>query len=248
MKRSRLLPRPIIVLCAGLLALTVLVAPLALFAGGLPMPALETAWEQAASVAPGASSPEEEVQAAWRRAQEAGAYQFATEIVQTTYPAPRLTNVGRSSRVDTLYLEGETNLPERTMQMVLWQNGGSVLNPGDGVEMRIEGDQAYGRQTGGGGQDAPWQEIDDFSGAFAPGNDLLAYLAGAKNVREVEPENSQFAIRNSQFTIFSFDVDGPAFGDYLRKQLEEELLRKGELPAGLTLDVSNEYRSVIGDG
>ncbi len=43
-------------------------------------------------------APEEVVQAARRHAQEAGAYHFATEIVQATYPAPALVNVGRSSR------------------------------------------------------------------------------------------------------------------------------------------------------
>lgn len=218
-------------------------------------------------------SPEDEVQAAWRRAQESGVYHFATGIVQTTYLAPRLANVGRSSRVESLYLEGETNLPERVMRMTLWQNGGSVLAPRDGVEVRIEGERAYGRQTGG-----SWQEMDDFSGAFAPDSDLLAYLAGARNVREIGTETREFGTRHSEsgslsplalpgmqtvelpptdiqyplstvhFTRYAFDVDGAAFGVYLRDRLEHHLMETGELPAGLTLDVSNEYRSVIGDG
>ena len=193
-------------------------------------------------------SPQQVVQRAWQRAQEVGVYHFATDIAQTTYPAPRLTNVGRSSRQETLHIEGETDLPARTMQMALWQGGGSVLNPRDGVEVRIEGDQAYGREIGG-----LWQEVDDFSGAFAPGNDLLAYLAGAKNVRLVGTEtvtipdqgDTQYAIRN---TKYAFDVDGPAFEDYIHDQLERHLIEKGELPAGLTLDVSREYRGVIGEG
>ena len=85
------------------------------------------------------------------------------QTVQTTYPAPALVNVGRSSRQDTLHIEGQTNLPARTLQMTLWKDGGSLLNPSDGVEMRIVGDQAYGRSVG-----SEWQEIDDFSGTFAP--------------------------------------------------------------------------------
>ena len=79
-------------------------------------------------------SSEDVVQRAWRLAQESGAYRFSTEIVQTTYPAPALVNVGRSSRQDTVHIEGETSLPERTMRMSLWQGGGSLLNPQDGVE------------------------------------------------------------------------------------------------------------------
>jgi len=270
MKRFRSFSRWVIALSAVALAPGLLSAQLAILARppALPvrLPVLETVWKhvrpnnptghptvtavweqvriRAASVVPGASSPADQIQAAWRRAQEAGAYRFATDIVQTTYPAPRLTNVGRSSRQDTLYIEGETNLPDRTMQIVLWQDGGSLLNPRDGVEIRIEGDQAYGRQIGG-----TWQEVDDFSGAFAPGQDLMAYLAGAKNVKreDVKREDldSRFTHHASRFT---FDVDGPAFGAYLRDQLERHLIEKGELPAGLTLDVSNEYRAVIGQG
>lgn len=172
--------------------------------------------------------------AAWRRAQESGVYHFSTTVVETTYPAPTVANVGRSSRQQRLYLEGETNLPERALRMMLWQNGGSVMKTRDGVEVRIEGNQAYGRQIGG-----LWQEIDDFSGAFAPGNDLLAYLASAKNVRQIAnserrmaDDASQFTIRNSQFV---FDFNGPEVAAYMRDQLEDHLRERGELPGGLTL-------------
>ena len=52
------------------------------------------------------ASPEQVVQRAWRRAQEAGVYHFTTEIVQTTYPAPAVVNVGRSPRKESLHFEG----------------------------------------------------------------------------------------------------------------------------------------------
>jgi hypothetical protein len=186
-------------------------------------------------------SPEEEIQAAWQRAQQAGTYRFATEIVQTTHPAPALLNTGRSSRQDTLHIEGEIRLPDRTLQMTLWQDGGSVLDARDGVEVRVEGDRAYGRQLGG-----TWEEIPDFSGAFAPGNDLLAYLAGARNVRR-EEVSAPSALAPGH-TRYSFDVDGPAFATHLRDQMERYLIEKGELPAGLTLETSSLYRGVTGEG
>lgn len=187
------------------------------------------------------SSAEEEVQAAWQRAQRAGAYRFATEILQTTYPAPALVNVGRSSRQDRLRIEGEISLPDRTLLMTLWQDGGSALNARDGIEVRVEGDRAYGHAPG-----EPWQEIPDFSGAFAPDNDLLAYLAGVKNVRR--EETSAPSALTPGYTRYSFEVDGPAFASYLRDQMERYLVEKGELPPGLTLESSSLYRGVTGQG
>jgi len=178
------------------------------------------------------------VQRAWRLAQESGAYHFSTDIVQTTYPAPAVSNVGRSSRQETLYIEGQANLPERTLSMTLWK-GGSVLSLRDGIEVRVEGDQAYGRQIGG-----TWQEMEDLSGAFAPGSDLMAYLAGAKNVRRVG-ESVERALR---FTHYAFDVDGPAFARHVRDQLERHLLENGELPRGVNLEVARQYNNVSGQG
>ncbi|MGD8968774.1 MAG: hypothetical protein PVI07_14810, partial [Anaerolineae bacterium] len=182
------------------------------------------------SPAEGKLSAEQAVQRAWQRAAEAGSYDFATEIVQTVYPAPALVNVGRSSRKDTLHIEGQTNLSERTLLMSVWTEGGTLLDPRDGVEIRIEDDRAYGRQIG-----EPWQEISDFSGAFAPDNDLMAYLAGAKNVRELGTETRSLPSLDVasgsqstdpsvyQFTRYSFDLDGPTFARHLRDQLEKHL-------------------------
>jgi subtilisin-like proprotein convertase family protein len=188
-------------------------------------------------------SAHEEVQVAWQRAQQAGVYRFATEIVQTTFPAPKLVNVGRSSRQDTLHIEGQTNLPDRSLLMSMWQGGGNVLDVRDGVEVRVQGDRAYGRQIGG-----TWEEIPDFSNAFAPGSDLMAYLASAKNVRREARSEEGEPLFAPRYTLYSFDVDGPAFARYLRDQLERHLIEKGELPAGLSLESSSLYRGVSGQG
>jgi hypothetical protein len=195
--------------------------------------------------------------AAWRQAQESGVYHFATTVIETTHPAPTLANVGSGSRKQQIYLEGETDLPERTLQMMLWQNGGSIVQSKDGVEVRIEGDQAYGRQIGG-----DWQEIDTdagmsaFSSAFAPGNDLMAYLAGAKNVQEVgsreyevgEAKESLYSLLPTSYSHYVFDFNGPEVATYMRDRLEDHLREEGELPGGLTLDVPEQYRDAIGDG
>lgn len=198
--------------------------------------------------------PSQAVQVAWERAHELGAYHFTTQIEQTTYPAPALTNVGRSPRQETLHLEGSADLAARTMQLTLWTGEGSVANPGSGVEVRIEGEQGYGRQTGG-----QWQPLGDLSGAFAPTNDHLSYLVGAKNVRELGAETRtlppardapgpDLGNRSLSFTRYAFEVNGPEFARHIRDQLERQLSESGELPLGLTLDVARQYRDMTGSG
>jgi subtilisin-like proprotein convertase family protein len=187
-----------------------------------------------------APSPEQIVQRAWQHASALGVYRFATEVTQTTFPAPALSNVGRSSQQDTLYLEGQVDLPAHVMQISLWQ-GGSAADSTSAIEVRLEGEQGYGRAPGG-----SWQEIDSFADAFAPGNDLMAYLAGAKNIHELSGGTSRPS--NSGLNYYAFDLDGPDFANHLREQLETLLRDKGQLPPGLTLDSSNVYRQMDGSG
>ena len=120
------------------------------------------------------------IEAAWERAREAGAYRFTADIRQTVAPKPTVLNVGRTSKVETLHLEGETNLPDRQLHLTLWSQGGSVLDAGSGVEIKVDSDRAYARR---GAQD--WQEINDFTGVFAPQGDFMAFLAAARDVREL---------------------------------------------------------------
>lgn len=219
---------------------------------------------EAGSAAAGQSSlaragGERTVRRAWERAQEAGVYHFATELAQTTYPAPAIANAGRSPQRNTLYLEGEVNLPQSTMRLGLWQDSNLATSPG--AEVRVEGDRAYLRRSGG-----DWQEAQDFTGGFAPGNDPLAYLAGMKNVVELGTEARVLFIPAARVptpaaeelatapetsvvvTRYGFDLDGPAFAAYARDQLERQLAARGELPFGVTLDMAREFREMTGQG
>ena len=191
---------------------------------------------------PPSPSPKRAVQRAWQAAQRLGDYHFTSEVAQTTFPAPSLANFGRSSRQETFYLEGDVNLPARAMTMRLWGAGGSLADPNTAMELRLEGDHGFIRQPGG-----TWQEADDVGGGFAPNNDMLAYLAGLKNVRQTggsEPDTPQAG----PGPRYSFEFDGPAFALYLRDQLETYLRQRGELPLNLTLDSSRVYRETTGHG
>lgn len=206
-------------------------------------------------------TPEEAVHRAWQRARDLGAYRFSTELTATAYTAPTLANVGRPSREERLHLEGSVDLPARTLLLSVWQGGGGILDPGGGVEVRIEGDRAYGRQAGG-----RWQEIDDFSGAFAPAGDLLIYLAGARNVVEMGTETRLLpraedeggtgsggspGLRPSafvQFTRYTFDLNGPALAEHVRQQWQRQLLAGGGAPSGIEVQAPAQLRDSTGRG
>ena len=72
------------------------------------------------------ASPQADLERAWTLAQQSGRYNFTTRLVQTTHPAPSVTNVGRGSRVETVYLEGETDLAADVLVMRVWQDGGRL--------------------------------------------------------------------------------------------------------------------------
>ena len=119
------------------------------------------------------------VRDAWQRITQAGQYDFSTTVEQITYPAPKLSNVGDSSTRDVYHISGRADLSQRKLLVSLWQNAGSLMNTQDGLEIRIEDGQAWGRAISG-----EWQKIDSFSASsFAPGNDAASFLASARNVR-----------------------------------------------------------------
>jgi len=142
--------------------------------------------------------------------------------VQKTFLAPSIANAGRTSRVETLYLDGSTDLAAEALLMRIWQNGGNLNNPADAVQVRIVGSEAHGRVGGG-----PWQQIDDFTASFAPGNDPAGLMAAAQNVRPLERSK----VESFSAQRYAFDLSGPLLADYMRAQLEDRLRRDtGFLP------------------
>ncbi|MEE8389604.1 MAG: hypothetical protein V3S14_02260, partial [Anaerolineae bacterium] len=195
---------------------------------------------------------------AWTLARQSGVYRFRSQVEQTTYPAPRLTNVGRSSRTDRFALEGQVDQPQDRMEMTLFQD--ASFNSNDGYSIRIENGQAYGRQGNG-----EWEEMDNVGDVFAPGGDPLGFLSAARNVRlvgteirtipgmsretsNVKRQTSDLTNPEFRFSHYAFDLNGPALATYMRDQLEQHLRERGELPAGVDLDTSDVYRKARGQG
>lgn len=81
---------------------------------GLPALRLATAGDAATAA--------DAVVAAWQRVQQRGSYEFSSDVVQTIVPDATLFNIGRSSREERLYLEGESNIRLATMDLKLWSD------------------------------------------------------------------------------------------------------------------------------
>ncbi|NCC33754.1 MAG: hypothetical protein EOM24_17325, partial [Chloroflexia bacterium] len=189
-------------------------------------------------LASGLRSPAQDVQHAWKLARQAGAYHYTSRLEQTIYPAARLHAVGQTPQVNTLYLEGSLDVPARRMDLMLWGEGGSVADRQTGIEVRIEGDQAYGRIPG-----EAWQPVEDVSQLFAPGQDLMAYLVDAREVHALEQHLARPELRG-----YGFRVHGPAFAALMRQQMEDQLRREGRLPVGLRLGTADELAKTTGTG
>ncbi len=182
------------------------------------------------------------VEAAWQRATEVGAYAYATDIVQTTWPLARLENAGLGSQTERLYVEGETDVAARAMQLKLWSEGGSAATGQNSVEVRVAQDQAWGRVG-----DGEWEALKDGAVAFnlfAPGGDPLGYLATAQDIARLDAQTRA----GVTFERYSFRLDGPMFAAHMRDLMEAELARKGELPPGLSLDMARIYLEMTGTG
>ncbi|HMN26743.1 MAG TPA: hypothetical protein PKE45_01215, partial [Caldilineaceae bacterium] len=208
-----------------------LLAGAALVVGTILSLALYPVWTRAATPDP--------VTAAWERARTAGSYHFTSDVTQVTLPLAKLTNVGRASRTDKLYLEGQNDLRAEQKTFPLWSAGGSVLQAESGLSVRTKGGKTFARRGAG-----AWEEVDDVTGSLAPQGDFLSYLAALKAV-QAQPAEQRGGI---PFTRYTFQIDSPKFARYMQQQMEATLRARGELPPGLQLDVPVYFRDMVGSG
>jgi len=179
------------------------------------------------------------VAAAWQAARARGAYHFASDVVQSSTPSATVANIGRSSREQRLHLEGRNDLRANSTTMKVWTAGGSVLQAESGVEVRVQNGKTRLRQGAGAWRDAP-----GITDAAAPQGDVMAYLAAVRDIQAHAPETRA----GIAFTRYSFRVDGPAFANYMRDQIEVAMRAQGQLPAGATLDIPPYYAQMTGSG
>ncbi|HHW87945.1 MAG TPA: hypothetical protein GX400_17290, partial [Chloroflexi bacterium] len=208
-----------------------LLGVIALVSGALLGMALYPAWTRAVAPDP--------VTAAWQRARAAGSYRFTSDLTQVALPLATIGNVGRTSRTDQLYLEGQNDLRSHQMVFSLWGNGGSVLQPESGVSVRMKDGKTYARHGAG-----EWEIVDDMTGAIAPQGDFMNFLATVKDVIALPAEQ-----RNGiAFTRYTFTIDSPRLAQHLHQQMVADLRARGELPNGVQLETPTFFRDMQGSG
>jgi uncharacterized repeat protein (TIGR01451 family) len=191
---------------------------------------------------------------AWRAAADIGRYEYQTSVLQTFRPTARLENAGRNPRRQQLRAEGWVNRPDNAMQLRLWSSETSQ----QGIEIKVEGERAYGRLS----TDKEWTDIPNSTDIFAPGGDPLGFLVAAENVRVGSREwgsgeltldevmnNPQLASPDfSVATSYAFDLNGPRYADHIRDQVEAAMRERGELPPGVSLGLVRQFAGISGHG
>ncbi|HRW06177.1 MAG TPA: putative Ig domain-containing protein, partial [Caldilineaceae bacterium] len=189
---------------------------------------------------------------AWQQATQIGQYRYRTDLLQTVHPTAKLANVGRQLQIQTMRIAGEMDRPGASMTLQI-TNG----NPGSQrtLDLRVVDGVAFGRAN----PEAEWRELDTeeatAADVFAPGGDPLGFVTAAKEVQLIatstqDPLYDKLLTDSdaTEITRYAFAIDGLTFARYMRNQLEDQLRSRGELPAGLHVEMAREYIDMVGSG
>jgi hypothetical protein len=177
--------------------------------------------------------------AAWQQAQAHGSYQFSSDVVQRRTPAASVTNIGRTSSEDRMYLEGRADLHAHELDLRLWSSTGSVAQQSSALEVQVARGQTRVRQAGG-----AWQELPGLTDTLAPQGDALIYLRAARDLSPPE----QIVQGGANFTRYRFTIHGPTLAALLRIEQERALRERGELPPGMQLATAEQINKMQGRG
>lgn len=189
---------------------------------------------------------QQQVAQAIEQANTSGQYRYEATIVQTYHPTLLLENVGRADRVETHTIDGEVDVPADSMTLEIR----AANNPA--LEIKVENGRGYGRFSA----TNDWTEVDLATDLFAPGGNPMGFLAAAENVQTVNGSLADGAFPadllpvslTSNITRYQFDVSGQKYAVAIRDQLEEQLVRSGELPPGVDLQLAQRYVEMTGSG
>ncbi|HSH02610.1 MAG TPA: hypothetical protein VLL52_08850, partial [Anaerolineae bacterium] len=194
-------------------------------------------WSPPSATTTPSPAPATNLHQAWQQAQKSGAFQYNTQLLQTTHPLPTLANVGLGPHQERIYIEGAINTHTEQFELDIWSRGGSTFLDQGAISMKLIDGQAWGRVNNN-----QWEPVDHtVVNLFAPGNDPLGFLHAARNI-QLAPAT------DDRYTRYQFDIDGPAFAHYMRDQLEDDARQRGELPHGLRYQLLDTYLDMTGTG
>jgi hypothetical protein len=182
---------------------------------------------------------------AWEKARAAGSYKFESDITQITIPTAKLTNVGRTSRSEQLYLSGQSDLRAKRLELELWTERGSLLQAQSGAAIKVENGKSYLRDNATGA----WHPNDAIGmDTYAPQGDFMSFLGAVRNVQAQGAERRGPAHQRITFTRYAFEIDSQRLALELHTQMEAALHASGELPATMRLEGSPVLRDLRGQG
>ncbi len=179
------------------------------------------------------------VEQAWNNIRLSASYAFSGDAVIKTIPLPTVGNIGRFSKTDSLYLEGNNDLRRNNLQLALWGGAVSAADSSTAYQMRIKDGRTETRAG-----DGAWQASDSADLAFAPEGDFLAFLDFAKDIVYVGDE----MVGRQQVAKYSFAIDGSAYADRLRQITQERLVANRTLPRGAAVQAPAHLAQMTGQG
>lgn len=173
----------------------------------------------------------------WKNVQRSDSYTFTASVENKSIPLATVGNIGRFSKTTSLYLEGQNDLRGEALQLAIWGGGINVLDQSSAYQMRLSDGRVETRVG-----DGEWQPGSDLNVGMAPGGDFLAFLDVATDV--VVADNRA----NPEYTIYQFNVDGHAYAQRLAQTSQDYLVRTGQLPHGVALQVPENMQAITGSG
>lgn len=182
-------------------------------------------------------SPEAALEAAYQRVVSAKEYEFSLDGEQTLIPRAEVNMIGQTQQSVDIKVVGEVTLPDYSMMSISMEGLGLDATP---VAMVLEDGESYLLRDG---EKIP---MENPVGLAAPNGDYLSYLAAAKNVQLCESESAPF---DTAVSCYTYDIDGPAFAEHVRQQLQAQLAQTpGATALGLNASASPLLQQMSGQG
>lgn len=179
-----------------------------------------------------APSPAAALRDAWQSARAQEGYRFRSTIDQTLVPIAGPRTIGHSDQHVAMVAEGTVRLPDQAEVRIALD--GQPADAAMGIVQ--DGARSFLRQ---GSRLVP---VPNPAGAAAPTGDYLAFLAGAVNVREIDPGTAG----GERHRRFSFDIDGQRLSEHLEQELQRQL--GGALPGGIRVSPVPLVAQLTGSG
>jgi len=181
------------------------------------------------------------LRAAYARLTAVDGYAFSSTVVQTTHPLPTVANIGLTSQDASLLVTGAVDNAADRIELSMLEESGTLLDGSGQVEVKVEAGKVWGRTPG---QD--WQILDEAAAPDRHSSEPAAFLQAARAVTFLGAEERL----GQTFDVYRFDIDGPAWAQVMRAELQRDMQRRGAVDAGdavLRADELRDHALEVGD-